>query len=397
MKKFIVIGASAASIAFISKLRSFDKEAEIICFSGEATLPYNRCFLADFLTDDTTEIDLQLKPQDFFDINRVDLRLSCWVEKIDVGAKKVFASGSWHVYDYLFLGMGTKPVVPKFMQNVKASGLFNFHTLSDMQNIKKFIAELQPKRAIVVGAGLNGIEAASSLAHFGLRVTIVEGSNSILAGQVDGEIAQWLSEIMLNRSVRVIASKRVTEIGQKNNTVNFVILDDGSKVETDMIVVAAGSCVNSDLLIDTEIRLCDRSVIVDRHLKTNIEGILAGGDLCLVPDMLTGDMIRSTTWSDAMLQGLCAATNFSPTARVYPGMLGLRDSCFFGKDFYACGRTIGHADGVQAVTKRDDQSFSKFYIMNEQLIGFVLIGDISRLSELKMWYASRKKIKTLDL
>ena len=396
MKKIIVIGASAASVAFISKLRSFDQQSEIICFSGEASIPYNRCFLADFLTNEQTEQQLQLKPQDFFEKNSVDLRLNSWVKKIDTAGKKVFADDLWHEYDYLFLGMGTRPVVPKFMQNLKVDGLFHFHTLSDMQNIKKFIKEYQIKTCVVVGAGLNGIEAASSLVDLGLIVNLVEGSNSILSGQVDHEIALWLSNFIKKAGVSLITGQRVIEIGQKKNKVTGVTLDNGLILSAEMVIVAAGSQVNSDLLHDTGIALRDTSVVIDHHLKTNLEGVFAGGDLCVVPDMISGKLMRSTTWSDAMLQGLCAATNLSLVPRIYPGMLGLRDSYFFGMDFYGCGQTVGLDVKVQKVIKMNQQSFKAFYLQDGQLIGFVLIGDISGLSEYKMWYVTRKIVKNSD-
>lgn len=395
MKKIIVIGASAASVAFISKLRTFDQQSEIICFSGEVSFPYNRCFLADFLTGEQTEQQLGLKNQDFFEKNNVDLRLNCWVSKIDTNNKKICASGVWHDYDYLFLGMGTQPVMPKFMHNFNVSGIFNFHSLSDMHQIKKFIADRGAKTAVVVGAGLNGVEAASSLVDLGLTVNLVQGSGSMLSGHIDQEIAQWLSDLVRQAGLNLITG-RVVQVDQKEDKILNVTLDCGMIVPSDMIIVTAGSQVNSNLLHETGIALQEGSVLVDQHLKTNIEGVFAGGDICIVPDMITKKLTRSTTWADAMLQGLCAATNLGPMPRSYPGMLGLRDSYFFGAYFYACGQTVHHDLKVQRVIKIDQQNLKAFYLQEEQLIGFVLIGDISGLSDYKMWYVTRKKVKSPD-
>ncbi|OGB85825.1 hypothetical protein A3J41_02510 [candidate division TM6 bacterium RIFCSPHIGHO2_12_FULL_38_8] len=440
MQKIIVIGASAASIGFITKLRSFDQQSQIICFSGESFLPYNRCLLADFLTGEQNCEQLQLKPQDFFQKNNVDLRLNAWVTRIDAGNKKVLVemdprlppthlamadsdalcppkllsegwknegkvkfsvdceikTQAWYPYDYLFLGMGTRPVTPKFMQNLKLQGLFNFHTLQDMYHIKNFIADHQPKTAVVIGAGLNGIEAASSLVDLGLSVTVIEACDTILPGQVDDQVADWICERMQVAGVRVLTGSCVVELGQKDGNIASVHLNNGSIIPTSMVVVAVGSRVNSDLLHDSGIALSDRSVLADRHLRTNLEGILAGGDVCAVPDMISGALVRSTTWSDAMLQGLCAATNLSATPRAYPGMLGLRDSYFFGLYFYGCGLTVRHDSDVQMVLKIDGQSLKKFFLRGEQLIGFVLLGDVSGLAEYKMWYATCQKVQKLD-
>lgn len=396
MKKVIVVGASAASVAFISKLRSFDKDSQIICFSGETNLPYNRCFLADFLTDDQTQEQLQLKPHDFFEKNNIDLRLNCWVTKIDPERKQVWVADQLFDFDYLFLGMGCRPFVPKFLQDQQLEGVFTFHTLADMHNIQTFIAQQQPKSAVVIGAGLNGVEAVSSLVDLKISVTVVEAGSTILPGQVDLEVAAWVSGRMQAAGVRVIVGHRVIAVAQKNNKICAVTLDDGTLIPADMVIVAAGSVVNSEILNETGIALVDRSIMVDQHLETNFEGVFAAGDVCAVVDMISKKIVRSTTWSDAMLQGLCAATNLSLTPRAYPGIVGLRDSYFFGVDFYACGQTVGHEPSVQVIDQSDTLTIKKFYLQNDRLIGFVLIGDISSLAQYKMWYATQSPVNFLN-
>lgn len=396
MKKIIVVGASAASVAFISKLRSFDQESHIICFSGESSLPYNRCFLADFLIGDQTQEQLQLKPQDFFEKNNVDLRLNSWVTKIDTQGKKVQVADQSFDFDYLFLGMGCRPFLPHFLQNNKPEGVFTFHTLDDIKQIQHFIAKFRPQSAVVIGAGLNGVEAVSCMVDLKIPVTVVEAAPTILPGQVDHETAAWVSDRMQAAGVRVIVGHKVIAVEQKNNQVCSITLDDGMKLPTEMVIVAAGSIVNSEILHETGIALSNRSVMVDQHLKTNFDFVFAAGDLCVVPDMVCKKITRSTTWSDAMLQGLCAATNLSATPRAYPGMLGLRDSYFFGVDFYACGQTVGHEASVQVIRHVQGSMLKIFYLQNDRLIGFVLIGDISKLAEYKMWYVTQKSISSLN-
>ncbi len=395
MKKIIVIGASAASVAFISKLRSFDQESQIICFSGEPSLPYNRCFLADFLTGEQTQEQLQLKPQDFFEKNNVDLRLNSWVCKIDPENKKVTVADDFFDFDYLFLGMGCRPFVPNFLQGDQPLGVFTFHTLSDMQKIKNFIDQEQPQFAVVIGAGLNGIEAVSSLIDLKMNVTVVEAASAILPGQVDLELAAWLTGRINQAGVQVITGHKVVAVDQKNNRICSATLDDGTIVSTQMIIIAAGSVVNSDLVQDVDVVTMNGSIVVDDRLKTNFDYVFAAGDVCAVSDMVSKKLTRSATWSDAMLQGLCAATNLSATARTYPGIVGLRDSYFFGLDFYACGQTVGHDDSVQVIDQSDGLTIKKFYLKNDRLVGFVFMGDISKLAEYKMWYMTQKAVNSL--
>lgn len=408
MKKIVVIGMSAASVAFVTKLRTFDKESEVLCFSGESTMPYNRCLLADFLTGDMSQDQLTLKPDDFFTEQNITIKLNSWVTKIDTQHKKVLAQDVWYPYDILFLGMGTKTVIPKFMQDLASQetalqGLYNFHAMSDIELIKNYIAQYKPKTALVIGAGLNGIEAVSSLVQLGMTVSVVELNKQILPGQVDDATATWVSELMQHHAVTLITGQKAVGICQNENRVAAVRLESGTTVAADLVVVAAGSQVQSQILQDTQIHVQNGCVVVDQHLRTNIPDVFAAGDLCLVRDMLKGDLTRSTTWSDAMLQGLCAATTLSQAPRAYPGIIGLRDSYFFGSYFYACGQTdfknqtVHHDSTVEVITKVDGQHLKKLYIQNNQLIGFVLIGDISNLAEYKKLYMSKQIIDVAGL
>lgn len=385
----IVIGLSAASMAFITKLRSFDQTSQVIAFSAEKDFPYNRCFLADFLTGDSSLSDIQLKPADFFQKNNVEVYFNTKVTKIDSSNKQIFTDEKSYKYDYLFLGIGTRPCIPSFLQNFDGQGVFTFHTLSDMENISQFIENNNPKSAVVIGAGLNGIEAASSLSSKGISVALIEAQNAILPGQVDQQAAHWLEVMIRRKGLMIIKNHKVVNLCARDGFVRAVELDSGSKVSCDLVIIAAGSKLNSELLMDTGIELDNGSIIVNQNMQTNISNILASGDICAVADMISKQLTRSTTWSDAMLQGLCAATTLSSAPRSYQGIIGMRDSYFFGKDFYACGQTAGTNSLVKTICKQTEQDLEIVFTQQGILKGFILIGDITRLSELKKIYLTQ--------
>ncbi len=384
----IVVGLSAASMAFITKLRSFDKDSKIIAFSAEKDFPYNRCFLADFLTQENSLEDIALKPADFFEKNNIELYLNTQVLKIDTKNQKIFTEKKSYSYDYLFLGIGTRPYIPPTLQNSIGQGLFTFHTLEDMNNIANYIETKKSKSAVVIGAGINGIEAASSLVSKGLSVALIEAQSSILACQVDSQSAHWIENVARSHGIMVIKGHRVDSLCGSEG-IAAVKLDSGTKIVCDIAIIAAGSKLNNELLEGTGIELHQGSILVNQNMQTNISNILASGDICVVPDMINKKLTRSTTWSDAMLQGLCAATTLSNTVRPYTGMIGMRDSYFFGKDFYACGQTTGLQGLVKEICKETDQDLEVLFTQNGVLKGFILIGDISRLSELKKAYLTQ--------
>lgn len=401
-KRFVVIGASAASIAFITKLRSFDKDSEIICISGEAELPYNRCFLADFVSQDKSLDDMKLKPHDFFEKNVIDLRLGTWVTALDTDANRVMIGNEELSYDYLFLGVGSRAFIPNIGvdfdgQEFGAQGVFAFHTADDVKKLTAYVDKHQPLNAIVIGAGLNGVECVSALQQRGLAVGLVERSKKVLPLQLDEKGSDWLVKVMQNKGVGLFLGHNVAQLCTVNGQVRGVRLESGAELLTNCVVLATGSQVNNDLLHGTNITTEKGAIVVDQSMKTNIDNIFAAGDICIVKDSVSGKMVQSTTWADAMLQGLCAATQLSERPRQYPGFIGLRDSSFFGYDFYGCGKTIGHDSSVQAIHRYDESGFKVFYLHEDCLVGFVLLGDISRVAEYKRLYLTKQSVTQDDL
>jgi NAD(P)H-nitrite reductase large subunit len=261
-----------------------------------------------------------------------------------------------------------------------------------MQKIDTYLTTYQPKKAVVIGAGLNGIEAASTLAHRGLHVQIIELNATILPGQIDSNVAAWITSRAQAHQVFCHTQTKAQKIATENNQLTGVMLEDGKILEAQMVIITAGSALSSQLLENTGIAMDQGSIIVNAHQQTNISNILAAGDICKVADIISKKMVRSTTWSDAMLQGLCAATTLSLTPRAYPGAIGLRDSYFFGKDFYACGNTT-NPDHKPHIKDWDDEKIEIWYTDQQQrLQGFVLIGDVSKVAELKKLYLTQNPI-----
>jgi NAD(P)H-nitrite reductase large subunit len=370
IKKIVVIGASAASIGFISKLRSFDTQSQIICFSGESHTPYNRCLLEDFVSLDKDFTELQLKPEEFFKEHCVDLRLSSWVTSIDRQLKNVTVNGEQESYDYLFIGTGTSPFIPK-IPGTDLLGVFGFHNFADVDKLDDFIQNRMPKFAVVVGAGINGIEAASALVSRGLKVTVVDLYDSIMPLQVDKKAALFVETLMKDAGVTIFKGQKIVGLQVRNkDAVGRVQFESGAFLPTDCVVLATGSRVNSALVESAGLKTHEGSLVVNDSMQTSDPAIYAGGDICMAPDILSKELVRSMTWSDAMLQGLTAATQLSDTPRLYPGIVGMRDSQFFGLEFYACGQT-SDVELFEVIEIRKKEQLHKFYLFDNQLKGFI--------------------------
>lgn len=396
-KKFVVIGASAASMSFISKLRSFESQSQIICFSGESNVPYNRCLLADFLEKDKTSQDIQLKNSEFFTEHAVDLRLNSWVTAIDRENKTVTVHYD-HVesYDYLFVGTGTCAYIPK-ISGTDLQGVFGFHTFASVDKLDTFIHDMMPKTAVVVGAGINGVEAVSALVSRGLKVTLVDLYDSIMPQQVDKKVAQYIENLAKDAGVTIYKGQKVVALHKRGqDLVGRVEFESGAFLPTHCVVLATGSRVNGSLVESAGLWTEEGYLVVNESMQTSDASIYAGGDICMVNDIVSKQLVKSTTWADAMLQGLTAATQFSDTPRIYPGAVGMRDSFFFGLEFYACGQTID-VDMFEVVQNHRVDYQHTFYLFDGILKGFVLIGCTENLATYRTLYLTQQAVEVQDL
>lgn len=391
-KKFIVIGASAVSVSFMSKLRSFDQTSQIICFSGESTLPYNRCLLADVVQLEKREKDILLKSPDFFAKNEIDLRLNSWVTAIDKDAKTVIVGDMQESYDYLFVGIGTSPYIPS-IAGTDLPGVFGFHALGSIDRLDLFIQDMMPKTAVVIGAGINGVEAASALVARGLRVTLVDMTDAIMSQQLDKNTARFVEKLAQDAGVTIIKGQQVTALKQTARaSVGCIEFASGAFLPTHCVVFATGSRVNGALLEKAGLVMDQGSVLVDEAMRTSDTAIYAGGDICMAQDIVSKELVKSATWADAMLQGLTAATQFSDAPRAYPGIVGMRDSEFFGVEFYACGQTAD-TDVFEVVEVSGKDFLHKFYMFDGLLKGFVLIGNVENLACYRTLYLNQQPVE----
>ena len=293
-KTHVIIGSSAAGMSALNKIRQLDPHAELICITAQAELPYNKCLLADHLAGLKTEQQILTATAESLQQKNIHLLRNTLVTNIEPTAKRVTLSdGQIITYDSLFLGLGTSAFVPP-IAGAALPGVFTFHTLADAQNILAWIALKRPRTAVVIGAGLSGLEAADALANQGVAVTVVERGSQLLANQVDARGSALIERCMQARGVAWYPQQTVAEI-MGIDSVATVILENGKQLPADMVIVAAGARTNSALALQAGLALQQGGVIVDDQLMTSAQDIYAGGDLVVVRSQLTGELVPSCT------------------------------------------------------------------------------------------------------
>lgn len=330
---YILIGASAASMGALHKLRQVNPGASVSIFSAEKELPYNKCLLADFLAG----IHEQERLAIYRPAGQAHLYLNTQIVSIDPAGKTITTqAGIIHAYDHLLLGMGSGPWIPP-IAGVENQGVFTFHTLADTLAIKEYVAKNQVKNAVIIGAGLSGLEAADALAQQGIAVTVVEKADRVLPTLLSQKGAEFLSGCMAGRGIGLRLGSVVDRIESADQKVTAVVLADGTQIPACLVIVATGLRANTDLCRQAGIACGSHGVIVDGHMRTNQPYIYAAGDLIEITDMLTGNPIRSCMWPDAMQQGMHAALAMAGQPKAYPGASVIVSSAFFGLKFARAG------------------------------------------------------------
>lgn len=393
-KTHLIIGTSAAGISAANKLRQLDPACEIICVSDEVELPYNKCYLADYLAGLKQEQQVFTLTEAQAEQKNFQLLLNKRVAAIHASEKRITLSDGQHIaYDSLMIGVGASPVVPT-LPGATLAGVFTFHRLRDMQAIQAYIQHNKVKKVVVVGAGLTGLECADALVVCGLQVAVIERAPQLLHSLVDDAASQFIEGRMRQAGVALNLASSVQEV-VGDLRVSAVRLADGSVHDADMVIFAVGVRSNVELAQATGIKCTAAGITIDTHMQTNLPGIFAAGDVCAVRDLLTGHIVPSRTWPDAMFQGMMAAHAMALAPKPYAGVTMVISSHFFDVKFVTCGSVINPPAAYEVVVRTGDDYYHKYLIENGFLKGFLLVGNTSILAKLRPALMMQTKILPL--
>jgi nitrite reductase (NADH) large subunit len=403
-KTHIIIGTSAAGIGVLNKLRSLDPEGTIICISDEKELPYNKCLLADYMSGVKPEQAVFTRQPDFFKNNSIELLLGKKVVGINPNQQTVaLDDGRTLAYDTLFLGLGSAVSKPPITCTFASStfvlndphytlhdkGIFIFHTLGNVNDIVQYIKTKNVRNVCILGAGLSGLECADALSAHGLNIAVVEKGPHVLMRQVDAQGSALIEKYMHNKGITLLKNTSVTHI-LGNESVKKIELESGEKIDADLLIIATGLKPRSSLATESGIETHQGYIITNDFLQTNVPTIWAGGDCIMVKDQLTGTLMPSCAWPDAMLQGSIAAHGMAGQKKIYPGAAIISSTAFFGIQFVTCG-LINENNG-ECVIRIGQDFYHKLLIQDGYLKGYLLVGQVNEAPRLKKILLTRQKI-----
>ena len=274
-ERLVVIGSGMAGGRVVEEIVARDRSRfEITIFGSEPYTVYNRILLSDVLAGSKSPEGVFLYSTEWFQSHGVELVTGARVETIEREQKLLhLANGRIQSYDKLIIATGSLPLVPA-IDNVNTPGVFVFRTIEDCQLISSYARRC--KRAVVVGGGLLGLEAARGLLNHGLEVTVVEVMRYPMAQQLDEE-----SGAMLARRLEALGLQfefeKASQAVLGGTAVRGLAFKDGSEISTDMIVISCGIRPNVRLAVDAGLRV-ERGIVCDDRLATSDPDIFAVGE-----------------------------------------------------------------------------------------------------------------------
>lgn len=324
--KVVIIGGVAGGATAAARIRRLDEHAEIIIFEKSGFISYANCGLPYYIggtIEDENELTLQ-SPESFFSRFRIHVNVNHEVIGIDPKNKTVSVKNLKNgrefseTYDKLIISTGAKPLVPNLGGLDSNKKIFTLRTVEDTFKIKKFISENQPKSAVVVGGGFIGVEMAENLAKDGIKITLVEAADQLMA-PFDRDMASLIHSEMRKNNIRLMLSTPVEGFSENGSCVD-VILKNSKNVTADMVILAIGVVPDSSLAKEAGLELGIKgSIAVNDSMQTSDPDIYAVGDAVQIKNFITGQLTLVALAGPANKQARIAADNICGLNSHYTG------------------------------------------------------------------------------
>lgn len=326
--KVLIIGGVAGGATAAARIRRLDEQAEITVFERSGYISYANCGLPYYIggvITDPEDLTLQT-PESFFARFRINMKVHHEVLAIDPDRKKVrvknLKSGEEfeEAYDKLILSPGAKPTQPK-LPGVGIKKVFTLRTVEDTFRMKEYIAQNQPKSAVLAGGGFIGLELAENLKELGMDVTIVQRPKQLM-NPFDADMASFIHGEMRKHGVKLALGHTVEGFEENEDGVD-VLLKDEKPLHADMVVLAIGVTPDTKLAKEAGLELGIKdSIVVNDRMETSAPDIYAAGDAVQVKNYVTGQDALISLAGPANKQGRIIADNICGGDSRYRGSQG---------------------------------------------------------------------------
>jgi NADH oxidase (H2O2-forming) len=352
-KRIVIIGAHAAGVDAASAARKTDRTAEITLVTEEKHAGYSRCGLPFVIGGQIPNFhDLIVFPPAFYQMMKLTLKNETKVTTINTGNKTIETtdkSGKTETisYDSLIISTGASSFIPPIKGKEK-KGILSLRTLEDGERIDQAIKK-GAKTAIIMGAGLIGLEVAIALQERGLKSTVIEMLPQILPQMLDADMAKAAEEMLQQKGIKVLAGKSVQEFLGDEKVTGAVA--GGEQFDADLFVSAFGVRANTQLATNVGIVLGETKAIkTNARMETNIKDVYAVGDCAESTHIVTQKPALAQFGTVAVRHGKIAGINAAGSYALFTGCLGSAVSRLFDTEIGVTGLTETFAQKAEIET-----------------------------------------------
>jgi NAD(P)H-nitrite reductase large subunit len=377
----VVVGNGMAGVGAVAEIVAKPLPSRITVFGDEPYVNYNRILLSDVLASAKSVQDTILNPREWYERHGIDLHTGCRITALDLSRCEVVTdAGDRYGYDRLLLATGSNPFLPR-MTGLDKRGVFTFRNIDDTEGMIRWSATRT--RAVVVGGGLLGLEAARGLTNRGMVVTVVHLMGHLMEQQLDAGAGALLRRRIERMGMGVRLGCTVEEI-LGGETVEAVRLSTGEILPAELVLVTAGIRPNVQLARDAGVAV-NRGIVVDDCLATSIEGVYAVGE-CVEH--------RGTTYglvAPLMEQARVVADSIAGEGRLrYEGSVTQATLKVAGVDLTSMGQVTAQSEADEELISSDSGAgtYKKIVIRENRVVGAIFLGDTSRSRSVQEMIAS---------
>nr|WP_283817776.1 FAD-dependent oxidoreductase [Bradyrhizobium canariense] len=363
----VIVGNGMAAARLVDELAKTALGRYAVAVIGEEPrLAYNRVLLSSVLAGETGSHEIELRPADWWRHRGVTVRYGYRVSEIDTGRRELKIEGEESMeYSKLVLAVGSTPL----RLNVPGADLAGVHTFRDTRDVDLLLTlAAAKKRVVVVGGGLLGLEAAYGLAKAGAPVTLLHLMDRLMERQLDAPAADLLKTLVERKGIRILLNASTARIHGEGH-VEGVELADGSRIEADAVIFAAGIRPNITLAKDAGIAV-NRGIVVNDEMQTASPDIYALGECA---------EHRGTCYGlvePAYEQARVLARHLAGRPGAYQGSVVSTNLKVSGVSVFSAGDFVGGEGSESLVlTDRRRGTYKKLVVAEGRLTGALLIGD----------------------
>ncbi|MFX1553430.1 MAG: NAD(P)/FAD-dependent oxidoreductase, partial [Promethearchaeota archaeon] len=353
--RYVIIGGSAAGVSAIEAIRSVDRSSQIELFTDEELPLYSRVLLTYYIAGAISKEELHFRPPEFFKENNVTPHLGKRVKTVSPDSKSIGTEdGKSHGFDKLLIATGSSPKALN-IPGVDTEGVCG---LRNMEHAQKIISRSDKTDTVcILGGGLIGLRDGYALAARGLKVKMIVKSNRVLSQMLDEESSAMVQKRLQEHGIEIRTGRDAVEILGKGS-VEGIMLDNGEKVDCQMVIIGKGVDPNVGLVSSTGI-VVKEGIVADENMRTSVPDIYVAGDVAETFDICRGRTSINAIWPCAFEQGRIAGLNMAGQEARYVGSFRMNSLDIYGLPAISLGITRPDGDQLQEVTRRTRDTYRK--------------------------------------